>query len=74
VIWKSDSSSRRKGLEAVVGAVDLVDEQHRGALAAGDRAKERTLEQVLAAEDQVFQLVRIAVFALRDLQAQQLAL
>src|SRR6267154_1007603 len=63
-----------KGLEALVGAIDLVDQQDRGALAARDRAQQRPLEQVLAPEDQIFELGGIAGFPLRDAQAQQLAL
>ena len=35
-------------LEAVVGAIDLVDEQHRRPVAPGDRAQQRPLEQVVA--------------------------
>ncbi len=63
-----------KGLEAFVGAIDLVDQQDRRAFAARDRAQQRPLEQVLAPEDQVFELGGIAGFSLRDAQAQQLAL
>src|SRR5262245_61290955 len=39
-------------LETIVGTVDLVDQQDGRALAPRDRAKQRTLEQVLAAENQ----------------------
>ncbi len=33
LIWKSDSTSEKIGLELLVRAVDLVDQQHRGLLA-----------------------------------------
>ena len=44
----------QKCLEAVVGTIDLVDQQDGRALAPCDRAEQRTLEQVLAAEDERF--------------------
>ena len=42
VTWKSDSTLEQKGLEGLVGAVDLIDQQHRRPLGRGlDRLQER---------------------------------
>ena len=40
----------QKGLELLVGAVDLVDQQHRRRLAA-DGGQQRPLQQILLGED-----------------------
>jgi hypothetical protein len=73
VIWKSDSTSRRKASKPS-SAVDLVDQEHGRPFAAGDRAEQGALEQVFAPEDQIFEFARVAGFALGDLEAQELAL
>ena len=39
-------------LESLVGPIDLVDQQHRRAVRSRDRAQQRTLEQVLPAENE----------------------
>ena len=50
---------QQEGLELLVGAVDLVDQQHRR-LVAADRGQQRPLEQVFLREDLVLDRVGIA--------------
>jgi len=47
-----------KGLELLVAAIDLVDEQHRRAIRTRDRAQQRTLEQERLTEDLRLTLAR----------------
>ena len=58
-------------LELVVGAVDLVDQQHRR-FCASDRGEQRPLQQVLFRKDLVFDI--IGIVAAMGLDRQQLAL
>src|SRR5215467_11431446 len=65
---------QQKRLETIVGAIDLVDQQHRWTFEASDRAKQRSLEQVFPAENEILERLGIVRFALGDTQAQKLAL
>ena len=52
VTWKSASTSSRIGLERLVGAVELVDQQHRRpALVRLQRLQQRPLDQETLGED-----------------------
>jgi hypothetical protein len=64
---------QEKRLEPVVRAVHLVHEEHGRALAARDRAQERPLEEVLAREDRVLDLRRVASGLLSHPDPQHLA-
>ena len=65
---------QQEGLEAVVGPIDLVDQQDRRAVAAGDGAQQRAFEQAVAAEDHLLDLFRFPALRSRDAEAQHLPL
>ena len=60
-------------LELLVGAVDLVDQQHRRLLAP-DRGEQRPLEQVALGEDVLLDRVGVLAGAFARLDGEQLAL
>jgi hypothetical protein len=75
VIWNSASSSSRNPLELLVGAIDLVDQQHRR-LRAGwiDGAKQRPLDQEGLAVELAPRPVAVErVGRVEDAQLEQLA-
>jgi hypothetical protein len=51
VTWKSESNLEEEGLELLVGAVHLVDEEHRRTALVGDRREQRRLRRNAFAED-----------------------
>ena len=59
VTWKSDSSFEQERLELLVGAVDLVDQQHRR-VGAADGGEQRPLEQIVLREDVLLDRVGVA--------------
>ena len=61
----------QEGLERLVGAVDLVDEEHRCSI-LGDRLEQRPLQQKLLAEDLGFALGQRAAAAFAQAGAQHL--
>src|SRR5499427_10863473 len=63
----------QEGLEFLVGAVDLVDQQHRR-LVAADRGEERALEQIALREDVLLDRVGVLADSLARLDGEQLAL
>ena len=63
----------QEGLELLVGAVDLVDQQHRRLLAP-DRGEQRPLQQIALREDVLLDRVGILADALARLDGEQLAL
>ena len=60
-------------LELLVGAVDLVDQQHRRLLAA-DGGEQRPLEQIVLGEDVLLDGVGVLAGALARLDGEELAL
>ena len=65
VTWKSASTSKQERLERLVGAVELVDQQHRGAGRIGlERLQQRPLDQKPLREHVVLQPLAV-LLALR---------
>ena len=73
VIWKSDEDFEEVGLELLVGAVDLVDQQDRRLLLA-DRLEQRPAQQIGFGEDVRLDLVGARRLVLARLDGEQLAL
>ena len=65
---------QQEGLEAVVGAIDLVDQQDRRGVSAGDGAQQRAFQQAVAAEDHLLYFCWIPALRARDAEAQHLPL
>jgi hypothetical protein len=63
----------QKGLELLVSAIDLVDQEHRRRLAA-DGGKQRPLQQIFLREDMLFDIVGILADPLASLDGEKLAL
>ena len=64
---------QQERLEFLVGAVDLVDQQHRR-LFAPDRSKQRALQQVALGEDVLLDRIGILADSFARLDGEELAL
>ena len=58
VTWKSDKQLQQERLELLVGAIDLVDQQHRR-LVPADGGEQRPFEQIVLGENVLLDRVGI---------------